>query len=227
MKTLKLLGLTLLVSGSLAGSAIAQGSLSADVVSAYVWRGLPQSNASVQPGFSYSLGGLSLGYWASYSLDSFGVVENDFYASYTLALSEGHELSLGVTDYYYPGGGNFGWFETDGNGAHTIEAAVGYSGPVNVLLAVNVWNDPDNSVYAEVGVPVEGEGFTYTYFAGIATGKAGGWYVKFTDKLALINIGFSAEKTIKINDTFEIPVKAVFGINPDAEVSYITFGFTF
>lgn len=224
MKSLKTLFLSAVAVLTMASAANAQGAFSADWVSAYVWRGVAQSGPAIQPSLSYTMGGLVVGAWGSYSIGGGGTLENDFYAGYNLTIAEGQSVGIMVTDYYYPGTARLGYFDTDGKGAHTVEAALTYSGPVSVLAGFNFWNDVDNSIYVELGLPVAGDGINYNYFIGASNG--GAFYAKPNTDFALINVGVSATKKVKLTEAFELPVKAVLGINPDAQTSFLTFGFT-
>ncbi len=94
--------MVVLGSGIFAQESESPWTAGADVVSAYVWRGLYLSNAAVQPALSYSSGGFEIGGWGSASFD--GALEADLFAAYTF----GFGLTLGLTDYYFPSmdGGN-------------------------------------------------------------------------------------------------------------------------
>ena len=99
--------MVVLGSGIFAQESESPWTAGADVVSAYVWRGLYLSNAAVQPALSYSSGGFEIGGWGSASFD--GALEADLFAAYTF----GFGLTLGLTDYYFPSmdGGN-DYFDT-------------------------------------------------------------------------------------------------------------------
>lgn len=86
-----------------------------DVVSRYVWRGfdlLYDNRPAVQPYLNVDLGnsGFSLGIWSSFALARWSEYraanEIDLTLSYDFAMSEGWELSAGVTLYGY-------WFSED------------------------------------------------------------------------------------------------------------------
>src|SRR6056297_1976031 len=76
-------------------------SVNADLVSRYVWRGVDYGNSpAIQPGIEYANGNFAFGTWGSYSTSSnTGGLEADLYTSYSF----GFGLSIGVTDYYFPG----------------------------------------------------------------------------------------------------------------------------
>jgi hypothetical protein len=83
-------------------------------------------------------------------------------------------IRIGITEYYFPDGlvkkvkvdtngvetityPPSTWLNWDdnGEGAHTIEANIKYEGnkkfPASLLIAYNIYNDPDNSLYIEAG----------------------------------------------------------------------------
>ena len=72
-------------------------SLSADVVSQYVWRGLECGSASLQPTLGLDYKGFSVSAWGSVGLvDTSDAKELDLTASYTIG-----GLNLGITDYWF------------------------------------------------------------------------------------------------------------------------------
>jgi len=226
--------LALLVVLMICGSVKAQEvSLGADVVSRYVWRGTDFGSAmSVQPGLSATFGNLEVGTWASYAISHGGADEHDFYASYALG-----DVSVALTDYYFPGGGTFGFWEGEGKGSHLPELSVSYSNEsgLSLLAGVFVYNDVNdqapakdqNSTYIEVG-----------YSAGsvdLFVGAGNGFYLaENTDGdpttenggFGLVNIGVRASKDIKITEDFTLPMFGSVIINPDLDDSFFFVGFS-
>lgn len=206
----------------------AQGfNVGADLVSRYIWRGLEAApGVSIQPNLSYSGNGLSVGVWASYALSpqAANADENDFWLSYSRGA-----FSLTVTDYYYPSGVNpdISDFSDNGFGAHVDEVALSYSGgkdmPLDVMLAVNVYNDPDHSFYLELtwhgpgGVDV---------FTGITKGKSA-WYAVYDKGAKILNAGLNYSKEIKITSDFSLPISGRFIVNPVSKRSFLVFGMSF
>jgi uncharacterized protein (TIGR02001 family) len=98
---------------ALAGTASAEVSVTADFVSAYVFRGVTLlDGASFQPGIEASgfglpeeYGAVSAGIWGSADLEGSNAdtfQETDYYVSYSLpALVEGVDLFVGYTEYAY------------------------------------------------------------------------------------------------------------------------------
>ncbi len=205
--------------------------LGADVVSRYIWRGAEagENAPSFQPTLEFSYGGFTFGTWGAYSIGNAASVlsEQDIYASYTVETSASGAFTLGVTDYYYASKGKFGNFDDKKGSPHVVEASLGYSGPeklpVSLLLAVNVFNDEDNTFYAEIGYSATVEDVGLNFFLGMTPGGEKAVYYG-TEKFNVINIGVTATKEIKITENFSLPVFASWIVNPNQEVSALVFG---
>ncbi len=198
--------------------------LNADLVSRYVWRGIELAKgASIQPAFTFSYGDFSIGTWASYALSpqAAGGDEHDFWASYGMG-----RFSVILTDYYFPGGANNDIFDfsNNGQGAHVLEAALGFDGgedfPLSVLLAANVYNDPDHSLYLELAWrTASGVGFT----AGFANGNSA-WYAVSNSGARAINIGVSYTRELKFHKDYGVPLSGQVIFNPSLKMSYFVVG---
>lgn len=206
--------------------------LGADIVSSYVWRGVKTAGASVQPSLSAGIGGFSLGAWGSTDFTSNeGTKEVDFTASYEIA-----GLKLAVTDYWWDGEGKFRYFSSpeDGNSGHLLEGTIGYTFPEAFPLSVT-WNtfflgkgnkkdNGDNaySTYVELAYPFSVQGVDMGISAGFAPwenvtlGTSKGF--KFT------SVALSASKSIKITDSFSLPVFTSVIANPAHEDIHFVFG---
>ncbi len=147
--------------GMMAASAVygAEATLSLDVASAYVFRGVTFNDGAVlQPGVKVGgLGGLTIGVWGNLDLDDYGgalekgeLSEIDIYASYALPCTL-FDLSVGYTEYTYPMGG--------GNADREVGLSVGKSvGPVDLaaVLYYGIDGGIEKSLYAELSA---GTGF--------------------------------------------------------------------
>ena len=113
-----------------------EGSVSADVVSRYVWRGQALGDAAVQPSASLSYKGLSLSAWGSYGfLNTEDTKEFDLTLSYTVG-----GFNVGVTDYWFSYyGADNKYFEYRAHDtSHVWEANVGYDfGPLAIQWYTN------------------------------------------------------------------------------------------
>jgi hypothetical protein len=101
---------TTIAAGLVATAAHAGVSATADLVSAYVYRGgTLDDNANFQPGIEVGdfgmpaeYGSISAGIWGSYSFDTEQYGETDYYVSYGLpSLVDGLDLSVGYCHYSY------------------------------------------------------------------------------------------------------------------------------
>ena len=202
--------------------------VSADVVSTYVWRGMECGSAAIQPTLGIGYKGLSLSAWGSYGLvDTHDAKEFDL----TLAYSTGG-FNIGITDY---------WFNTpeeryflyDANKtSHIFEANIGYDfGPAAIQWFTNfAGNDGYNkdgkraySSYVELSAPFKLASVDWSAAVG-AVPYATDFYG--VDGFAVTNVSLKATKDIKVTDSFSIPVFAQVAANPSTEKAYLVFGFT-
>ncbi len=83
------------------------GSTTLDFFSSYIWRGQSLDRDSVvQPGISFSLNELTVGYWGNWDVDSRDTLssgESDYYVSLTKAITDYLTVSVGHTWYGFPG----------------------------------------------------------------------------------------------------------------------------
>lgn len=203
--------------------------MGASVVSRYVWRGNDFGESpSIQPYMSVSYAGLELGAWSSYpfATESSDFNEFDLYLAYSVETGIGN-FGATLTDYHYPNAGlSFTNWEGDGNGAHTIEFAMTYSNsnlPISLMAAYNVHNDPDNSLYLELGYSIDVNDVPVNIFVGGAQGTSA-WYGISTEKFELINVGLTLSKEIKLWDSYSLPVYASYIINPYIGKGFMVFG---
>lgn len=204
-------------------------SIGADLMSRYVWRGIDFGESfSIQPTLEFSAGNFAIGSWASYSIaaDGAGANEHDLYLSFGLG-----PVSLGVTDYYFPGPGAlpFGDFSGDGDGAHWLEINASAGGtddfPLTVSANIFVHNDPDNSLYFEFGYPFTVDDVDLGVALGIVPQESAFYG---TNGFGVTVLGFSASKEIKVTESFGLPVSVMYAINPTpgAERTFLVFGFS-
>ncbi len=188
-------------------------SVGVDLYSTYVWRGVAYGGPSLQPYVDLTVGGLSLGAWGSQSYD--GGQEMDLYISYGFDFG----LSIGVTDYYYPGTPYFEFSDTAG--AHGIELNAGFELEGFSLSANYMVNEAGGA--GTVGGDMYFElGYSFSN-VGLFIGAGDGWHTSDTE-FAVCNIGISATKDIKVTDSFSIPVNGSVILNPETEQFYIVVG---
>ena len=228
MKKIVLMALMFATGMSATAQDEVETTVSADVVSTYVWRGMECGSAAIQPTLGIGYKGLSLSAWGSYGLvDTNDAKEFDL----TLAYSTGG-FNIGITDY---------WFNTpeeryflyDANKtSHIFEANIGYDfGSAAIQWFTNfAGNDGYNkdgkraySSYVELSAPFKLASVDWSATVG-AVPYATDFYG--VDGFAVTNVSLKATKDIKVTDSFSIPVFAQVAANPSTEKAYLVFGFT-
>jgi hypothetical protein len=230
-------------------------SLGADVVSRYVWRGTDFGNSpAIQPNVAFSVAGFKIGAWGSYSFGPYSkkindsttmtvgnFVETDFSASYTL---KGFTIML--TDYFFPNAlspnvdNNYFNYKNETTG-HTIEVSLSYAGPekfpIQVFAGMHVYGadkcsdstgtcgagDKNNySIYLEAAYQFNVKGIgVKPFIGGIPYGSA--WY---GPTAGIVNLGFTVSKSIKITDSFSLPLYTSIITNPQSQSVFFVFGLT-
>ena len=166
-------------------------SIGTDYVTEYVFRGVSLADDAIQPYAEASVGGFTLGIWASTGIGENSELagdEIDVYASYGFELAPGISGSVGGTYYHYPQGGSFLSTDNGGTGSYEVNAGVSFD---DVVLAPSATAYYDFTLEAftleggvghsltagersslDIGVTaglVDGDGFSYEY----ATGSLG------------------------------------------------------
>jgi uncharacterized protein (TIGR02001 family) len=206
-----LLVLVLIFVGSLKVNA--QWSTGVDLYSSYVWRGVQYGGPSVQPYVDYTKGGFSVGAWGSAGFD--GTMEMDLYASYGFDFG----LSIGVTDYYYPGTEYFDL--SDSLGAHGFELNLGYELKGLSFSANYILNEAGGAgtvggdMYFELGYSFES--------LDLFVGAGDGWHTP-DGKFGVVNLGIGTSKEIPITEKFSLPVSGSVILNPTTEQFFIVVG---
>jgi len=199
-------------------------SMSADLVSRYVWRGADIGDSpSLQPGLEVSrelfkLGTLYAGVWGSYPITSNPAAnEIDTYFAYSTG-----SLYVTLLDYYNPSNGAL--FDLDGETtAHDLELNVGLVDLDPVLSQLAGWSlewgvmvagaDAESSMFLELGVPVVKPSplRAYNVTAWIAAGNER--YRKDAD-FGLVSIALQVVTPGK-------GMSLAYTLNPDTETSYL------
>jgi uncharacterized protein (TIGR02001 family) len=201
--------------------------VSADLVSRYVFRGIDYGNApAVQPAIEFTSGRFSIGAWGSYALSNTAsstesFQEADIYASYNFDFG----LSVGVTDYYYPGSP---WLEVDDNvSSHALELNLGYELKQWSFAANYGLNNSASGAGLEDGVMYFELGYSNKGLSAFI-GGGDGWHVNSSEKsdFQVVNIGIGATKDIKLSDQFALPVFGQVILNPNSEQFMIVMGFS-
>lgn len=208
-----------------------EGTISTDVVSQYIWRGMDCGNAAVQPTLGASYKGLSLSAWGNVGITSASdTKELDLTLGYSLK-----GFNIGITDYWFSNGGDpagrYFMYKAHSTN-HIFEANVGYDlGFLNIQWYTNfAGNDGVNksgkraySSYVELSAPFQFVTCDWTATVGAvpyATDIYG------ASGFAVTNIALKATKDIKITDHFSIPLFAEVVANPCSQKAYFVCGFT-
>jgi len=213
-----------------------EGTIGADFVSQYIWRGFDLGNVSIQPTLGIAYKGLSLSAWGSVGVESSDTKEFDLALSYTIG-----GLSVGITDYWtnaaqeYDEDGNphARYFLYDAHRTnHVFEGFLGYDFGLlsatwytNFAGADGINKDGKRaySSYFELNAPFKLATCDWTATLGVVP-YATSYYE--TNGFAVTNVAVKATKDIKITDTFSIPIFGQVVANPCSQKAYFVFGFT-
>ena len=125
MKKIVLLALGLVAVTTTHAQDKIETTISGDIVSSYIWRGLDAGSTAIQPTLGIGYKGLSLTAWGSYGLTNpDDVKEFDLSLGYTTG-----GFSIGITDYWFSVGldPDARYFKYDAHGTnHVFEATIGY-----------------------------------------------------------------------------------------------------
>lgn len=206
-----------------------EGTIGADIVSRYYWRGQALGDGAIQPTLGVAWKGLSLTAWGSY-----GFVDTDDTKEFdlTLAYTTGG-FHIGVTDYWF-NAPNDKYFEYAAHKtSHVFEGNIGYDfGPVALNWYTNfAGNDGLNksgdraySSYVEATAPFKLASLDWTATVG-AVPYATSFYSR-ANGFAVTNLGLKASKDIVITKLFSVPVFAGITANPSSQKAYFICGFT-
>ena len=234
MKKIVCFAMMLVASATASAQDEIETTISADVVSSYIWRGQDLGSVSLQPTLGVGYKGLTLTAWGSTGLTNpDDTKEFDLTLAYTIG-----GLNIGITDYWFNKDGldpEGRYFKYDAHGTnHVFEANIGYDfGLASIQWYTNfAGNDGVNkdgdraySSYAEASVPFKLASVDWTATAGVipwATSFYNGW----TSGFAVTNLSLKATKDIKITDSFSVPVFGQIAANPCSQRAYLVFGFT-
>ncbi len=202
-----------------------------DFVSSYIWRGMEQCKASVQPGLLMNYRGFELEFWGDYELAGSGDYKE---IDITLYYNLGH-FKFKVQDIWSNIGGDpqGRFFKYDAHSTnHIFEGSMSYDfGLVSMEWnTVFAGNDGLNnsgkraySSYFIADAPFRLAGFDCNGSLGVAP-YASTLYQ--TSGFAVTHLGLKVSRDIKVTDTFRIPVFLNVLANPCLQKAYLVFGFT-
>jgi hypothetical protein len=199
------------------GNAVVEFKTGADVFSSYVWRGSKFGQGpSIQPSVSFSYGVFTLGAWGAF--DASGYAETDPYLSFSFPFG----LSLGLTDYYYPGLDLFD--VTTETGSQALELNAGFN-KAGLGLSFNYILNEAGSAGSQGGDLYVQAGYDFKKFS-LFAGAGNGWHTSDTE-FDFCNIGVGSTKDIKVTENLTIPLKGQVIFNPDKSQLYVVAGFSF
>lgn len=210
-----------------------------DLVSSYVWRGMYQTGASIQPTLGFAVKGFSITAWGSTDFDgvsaSAGAAakEIDLTAAYAFGESG---LTLSVADLWWAGQGankyfNFKSHET----AHHFEGGLAYTVqsekfPLSVAWYTmfggqdkNAKGEQNYSSYVEFNYPFSVKKVDLNVTCGVVPYQAP---IYGCNGFSVTNIALKGTTGIKFSDTFTLPIFAQAIWNPRMEDAHLVFGIT-
>ena len=209
-------------------SVKAQFATGADIVSSYIWRGIPQESKgtpNIQPYVSFTTGGLTLGSWASGSFSG-NVKEVDLYATYAISSA----FAVTLTDYNYNFGTQPNYFDYGANTGHVFEGTVAYTGTAfsaaaNLMFA-GADKKPSDATKQALSTYIE-LGYQFNPLAKVFLGGVLGESNNYvTTGAGITNVGIKVTKSIVFSDKFSLPVYGILGANPYAKNAFFVAGIT-
>lgn len=194
-------------------------SVGGDLVSSYLWRGTKfGTGPAIQPHFELALGNFSIGAWGNYAFTSNESAEADLFLSFGFDFG----LSVGLSDYYFPGTNYFDFSES--SGAHAFEINLGYElgklsiGANYLLNEAGGAGTAGGDMYFELG-------YSFDNF-GLILGGGNGWHTP-NGEFAICNIGITSSTDLEITESFSLPVSGALILNPATEQFHVVVGVSF
>lgn len=210
--------------------------IQSDLVSSYVWRGMYQTGASIQPSIGVGYKGFSLTAWGSTDFD--GTSSTDGFASkevdLTIAYAFQNGPTISITDYWWAGQGAKRYFHYGTGTAHYFEAGISYTLPLEKTpLSVgwytmvagadkNAKGNQNYSTYVEFNYPFAIKSIDLNATLGLSPFKSHLLYG--CDSFAITNIAVKGTYTIKASKQLSIPIYSQLIFNPRASDAHIVFG---
>lgn len=223
-------GLILVLSTLIPSQTVhAQGELDlgATTVSRYLWRGIQFDNSvNFQPYMMYYTSNFEIGASSSMSLTK-DFNEIYLWAAYSVNTSF-INAKFYLADFYYQNEGsdftNYNTKKRDGvAGDHFIEGYVEFTSddsPFKLLFSSSLWNDPDNSMYAEVSYSKSHSNELESSFTlGGSLKKSSSWY--YTDKAGIVNVSYELSKQVQITPEYALPVSVTSIFNPTGKSFFV------
>jgi len=211
----KVYGLLLLVIMAIAVENVnAQVNPGVDIYSSYVWRGTKfGTGPAIQPYVDYTTKGFSVGAWGSVCTSDNEAYEMDLYAKYAFPFG----LTIGLNDYYFGSSDSTGFYVGDyfKGTSHYFEPTLSFTAGGFSILGAYMIGDGVADTYLEAGY-----GFSnVSLFVGAGNGQYtsdGGFNV--------CNVGIKATESIKLSDSFSLPINGSVILNPSTQAFHIVVG---
>ena len=205
-----------------------------DLVSKYVWRGVYQSGASLQPAIGVEYAGFSLGAWGSTTFGGSEFKELDVALGYSVA-----GFSAAVTDYYWSG--ENGSFYDHYMDSHLFEGTLSYrfgpKFPLYVSWSTFFAGDMDKdaegkqqySSYFEIGYDFSFQSVDFTASLGGAPWDSYAWLVPAGDKkdFQISQISLKATKEIRFSPKYAVAVFLQGIASPATDMAHLVVGLSF
>ena len=201
--------------------------IGADLVSSYVWRGMYQAGASVQPAIGLSAFGVTLGAWGSTDFST-SFKEIDLSLSY-----EYKGFRAGISDYWYTGEGES--YYKHATGEHNFEASLGYTFSKKFPLSLDVYtlfygnDDKDEegkqfySTYISATYPFTVKKLDYEVGLRITPYKS----MYSDNKFDIVAISAKATKKLQFSANYSLPVFVELILSPAQDNAFVIFGIQF
>jgi len=196
----------------------------ADLVSSYVWRGMYQTGASIQPSLSLSAFGFTLGSWASNDFTAL-VKEVDFYLSY-----EVKGVTIGLFDFWCePEGTSYFCYKKhllEANLHYTISEKFPLSLEVNTMIAGD--DDTDDkgkrlySTYMAASWPFSVKDVDCEASIGVSP-----WRGLYGEKCNVAAITARASRNLNFSSGYSVPLFVELIFSPVQRNAFLVFGLTF
>ena len=211
-------------------------SVSVDVASGFVWRGLANNMAPVvQPSITFKPGKFSIGTWASIPF----VFESPFETPQELDIFAEYEISsefkIGITDYFVYAN----WREDDyyfnyekEKTCHALdlmlmyESVGGFKAMLSTIIAggdlkVDSKGKATNnfSTYLELGYGSTFNKVDWDVCLGTVFNESPEFYE--TSGFSVVNIGLGVSKNFVITPTYTLPLSLKFTVNPRLESAFL------
>jgi hypothetical protein len=226
MKKYLLIILLMVVSNAIQSQEKVNLALDANLVSAYIWRGLELAKISVQPSITLSYQGFKLKGWGSIGTQKSDIQEFDLGLTYHT-----NKFRAGITDYYTKG--KFGCFHFSSDRTnHVLGAELAYDfGVLSIDWFTNIaGNDGKNksgnraySSYISATVPFSISGLKCETSIG-ATPWATTYYNDGANGFEVTDITLKVQKEVRITDVYSIPMYGKIMVNPAVEDTFFAFG---